>query len=107
MRYALIENGTVTNVIVLYPANAADFPGAVCCGDLPVMAGDTWDGENFLRDGKPVLSASRTLEEANGTLTSLLEEENKTLKAQIQALADRGEFIEDCIAEMAAAVYGE
>ena len=29
------------------------------------------------------------------------------LKAQIQAISDRNDFIEDCIAEMAAVVYGE
>lgn len=36
MNYALIENGVVTNIIWLYSANAADFPSAVPCGDLPV-----------------------------------------------------------------------
>lgn len=36
---------------------------------------------------------------------SILTEENILLKAQIQALSDRGEFIEDCIAEMAMFVY--
>ena len=29
------------------------------------------------------------------------------LKAQIQAISDRNDFIEDCIAEMATVVYGE
>jgi hypothetical protein len=31
--------------------------------------------------------------------------ENELLRAQVQALSDRGEFIEDCIAEMAMQVY--
>lgn len=31
--------------------------------------------------------------------------ENELLRAQVQSLADRGEFIEDCIAEMAMQVY--
>ena len=31
--------------------------------------------------------------------------ENELLRAQVQALSDRGEFIEDCIAEMAMLVY--
>lgn len=35
-----------------------------------------------------------------------LEKENVRLKAQVQALSDRGEFMEDCLAEMAAVVYG-
>lgn len=36
-----------------------------------------------------------------------LQAENKLLKAQLQAQVDRSYFIEDCIAEMAMAVYGE
>lgn len=31
--------------------------------------------------------------------------ENELLRAQVKALSDRGEFIEDCIAEMAMQVY--
>jgi len=31
--------------------------------------------------------------------------ENDLLKAQVQALVDRGEFMEDCIAELAMQVY--
>ena len=38
------------------------------------------------------------------TLDSL-KAENKLLKAQIQAQADRADFVEDCIAEMAGVVY--
>lgn len=34
-----------------------------------------------------------------------LEQENKLLKAQVNALADQQSFYEDCIAEMAAVVY--
>ena len=34
-----------------------------------------------------------------------LQEENNLLRAQVQSLSDRGEFIEDCIAEMAMLVY--
>ena len=34
-----------------------------------------------------------------------LEQENKLLKAQIQAQTERSDFIEDCIAEMAGVVY--
>lgn len=56
MRYAIITDGVVTNVIILYPGNAADFPDAVPCGDVPVAIGDTYDGEHFFRDGVQVLS---------------------------------------------------
>ena len=61
MRYAIITDGVVTNVIVLYPGNAADFPTAVPCGDVPAAIGDTYDGEHFFRDGVQVLTP---LEEA-------------------------------------------
>jgi len=54
--YALVEDGVVTNVMVLYPSNAADFPAAVPCGDVPVAIGDTYDGEHFYRDGERVLT---------------------------------------------------
>lgn len=56
MNYALIENGVVTNIIWLYSGNAGDFPDAVRCGDVPVAIGDTWDGQDFYREGARVLS---------------------------------------------------
>lgn len=34
-----------------------------------------------------------------------LQQENKLLKAQLQAQTERSDFIEDCIAEMAMQVY--
>lgn len=36
---------------------------------------------------------------------AVLEAENTLLKAQVQALSDRNEFVEDCMAEMAMQVY--
>lgn len=54
MKYALIENGVVTNTIVLLPYNAADFPNAIDTGERPVQIGDTYDGERFYRNGKEV-----------------------------------------------------
>lgn len=56
MRYAVIEDGVVTNIIVLYPSNAKDFPSAVPCGGIPVAIGDTYDGTHFYRDGQQVLT---------------------------------------------------
>lgn len=55
--YALVENGVVTNVMVLYPPNAAEFEGAVPCGEIPVAIGDTYDEEHFYRGGERVLTA--------------------------------------------------
>nr|DAH81019.1 MAG TPA: hypothetical protein [Caudoviricetes sp.] len=57
MRYAIVEDGIVANIIVLYPGNASDFPTAVPCGDVPAAIGDTWDGEHFYRAGERVLTA--------------------------------------------------
>lgn len=34
-----------------------------------------------------------------------LQQENKLLKAQLQAQTERSDFIEDCIAEMAGVIY--
>ena len=67
-----------------------------------------------LVDGKPV---ERTKEEMDADYVPpevkptdaerilQLESEKKLLTAQVQALSDRNDFIEDCIAEMAAIVY--
>ena len=56
MRYAIITDGVVTNVIILYPGNAGDFQTAVPCGDVSVAIGDTYDGHDFYREGARVLS---------------------------------------------------
>ena len=39
------------------------------------------------------------------TIIQQLQQENKLLKAQVQAQTERSDFIEDCIAEMAGVVY--
>lgn len=59
MNYALIENGTVTNIIWLYPANAHEFPNAVPMGQIPAGIGDTWDGTCFCRDGERLLTPAQ------------------------------------------------
>lgn len=56
MRYALIENGIVTNIIALNDRNARDFPTAVKLGGWPVMIGDTYENDRFYRDGVEVLT---------------------------------------------------
>lgn len=56
MRYALIENGAVTNIIALNDRNASDFPTAVKLGDRPVAIGDTYTDGKFYRDGVEVLT---------------------------------------------------
>ena len=103
MNYAVMEDGVVTNIIVLYPSNAKDFPGAVPCGDVPVGIGDTWDGQDFYRGGNKVVSPLTAARQEVQTMQGEL----PMLKAQIQAISERNDFIEDCIAEMATVVYGE
>ena len=56
MRYALIDNGIVSNVIALNDRNASDFPTAVKLGDRPVCIGDTYADGKFYRDGVEVLT---------------------------------------------------
>lgn len=69
MRYAWIENGVVTNTIVLNDRNAGDFPKAVKLGDRPVAIGDSYADGKFFRDGKEVL----TTDEENAALRAALE----------------------------------
>lgn len=69
MRYAWIENGVVTNTIVLNDRNAEDFPKAVKLGDRPVAIGDSYADGKFFRDGKEVLTPA----EENAALRAALE----------------------------------
>lgn len=64
MKYALIENGIVTNTIVLLPYNAADFSNAISIEGLSVQIGDTYDGERFYHDGEPIYSLEEQLSQA-------------------------------------------
>lgn len=66
MRYALIENGIVTNIITLNDRNTGDFPTAVKLGDRPVGIGDTYTDGKFYRDGVEVLTQ---LEQAQEEMT--------------------------------------
>ena len=74
MRYAIITDGVVTNVIILYPGNASDFPAAVPCGDVPVAIGDTYDGQDFYRDGIKVVSALAKAQQEAEDMQAALEE---------------------------------
>ena len=71
--YALVENGVVTNVMVLYPPSACDFPTAVPCGELPVAIGDTYDGEHFYRGGERVLTALEQAQQEAADMQAALE----------------------------------
>ena len=56
MRYAIVTDGIVTNVIALNDRNSSDFPTAVKLGDRPVGIGDTYADGKFYRDGVEVLT---------------------------------------------------
>lgn len=68
-----------------------------------------------LVDGKVVERTAEEIETDNANLpkpvipktNAELEQENKLLKAQLNAATERSDFIEDCIAEMAMQVYAE
>lgn len=63
MRYAVVENGAVMNIIELNQSNASDFPAAIPTGeDRPVAIGDAYADGVFTRDGEPVLTHTEQLE---------------------------------------------
>ena len=66
MRYAIVTDGIVTNVIALNDRNASDFPTAVKLGDRSVGIGDTYTDGKFCRDGKEVLTP---MEQAQAEIT--------------------------------------
>lgn len=63
MRYAIVTDGIVTNVIALNDRNANDFPTAVKLGDRPVGIGDTYTDGKFYRDGVEVLTPMEQAQE--------------------------------------------
>ncbi len=71
MRYAVIKDGEVKNIISLAQANAKDFPDAVATKDYPVAIGDKYDGEYFYRDGNRIISFAEELEAALAELEDM------------------------------------
>ena len=87
MDACIVENNIIVNVVVL--PDGAD-PAAFGCKLLPPCK---WIGDEYDSDAT---QAQRIAE---------LEEENKTLKAQVSAQSEQMDFYEECIAEMASVVY--
>lgn len=69
MRYAIVTDGTVTNVIELRPS--VTWPGAVALGDRPVGIGDTYQDGKFWRDGAEVLTAQEEIAQYKAALNTL------------------------------------
>ena len=77
-----------------------DVPGA--------FAQDAWDEEIPIYVYIPYTQeelAAMEVKPTDAERISKLESEKKLLTAQVQALSDRNDFMEDCIAEMATIVY--
>ena len=72
MRYAVIENGVVINILWLYPGNAKEFPSAISLEEpsdaRPVTLGDTFTSGQFTRNGETVLTRQ---ERAQATIAEL------------------------------------
>lgn len=58
MKYAIVKNNIIENIIELHPLNAAEFEGAVPLVDIPANIGDIYENEKFYRDGQEVLTVS-------------------------------------------------
>lgn len=68
MRYAIVENGIVANLIWLYEGNADEFPDAVALNNLPVDIGDTYESGLFYRNGVQVKTTEEEMSEALAVL---------------------------------------
>lgn len=71
MRYAMVIEGKVTNIIEMDKRNEQYFPSAVYTGDRPVSIGDTYIGGKFYRGGQEILTP---LEESQAEVESLTKE---------------------------------
>ena len=82
MRYAMVTEGKVTNIIEMDKRSKQYFHSAVYTGDRPVGIGDTYTDGKFYRDGKEVLTA---LEEANNEIDSLTQQLGEAVEQIYQA----------------------
>lgn len=111
MRCAAVKDNIVQNVIEIRPAHKLGYERATeskliaLDDDMLVQVGDVHDAEAgvFLRDGVDVCQDD-TLKVLRARAAAL-ESENTLLKAQVQALSERDDFVEDVIAEMAMMIY--
>ena len=82
MRYAVVIEGKVANIIEMDKRNEQYFPSAFYTGNRPVGIGDTYANGKFYRDGKEVLTA---LEEANNEIDSLTQQLGEAVEQIYQA----------------------
>lgn len=82
MRYAMVIEGKVTNIIEMDKRNEQYFSSAVYTGDRPVGIGDTYTNGKFYRNGVEVLTE---LEEANNEIDSLTQQLGEAVEQIYQA----------------------
>lgn len=104
MKIVRVVQGKVIEVIPKSAVPVSDWYNAqfaAQCVEAPDVVQPNWYYDAITKEfsESPFVDPSPTLEDVVS--------ENKLLKAQLQAQSDRSDFIEDCIAEMAMAVYGE
>lgn len=69
MRYALIVDGKVDNIIHLEERNVQDFSNAIFCEEYPVSIGDSYKDGKFLdKSGKEILSYQAQYEKEKSKL---------------------------------------
>lgn len=71
MRYALIKDGVIENIISLEQRNAKDFPNAVKLDDISAAIGDTYDGKSFYHNGEKVLTYAEIIADMRTALETL------------------------------------
>lgn len=82
MRYAMVMEGKVTNIIEMDRRNEQYFPSAVYIGNKPVGKGDTYADGKFYHYGVEVLTE---LEEANKEISSLTQQLGEAVETIYQA----------------------
>ena len=85
MRYAMVIEGKVTNMIEMDKRNEQYFPSAVYTRGRPIGIGDTYADGKFYRDGVEVLTE---LEEANKEIFSLTQQLGEAVETIYQADMD-------------------
>ncbi len=81
MKFCITNNGIIERIVVSTPELAS-------------------------QNGWLILPSGAKIGDQYPDTLKTLQQENKLLKAQLQAQTERSDFIEDCIAEMATQVYG-
>lgn len=85
MRYAMVLDGKVTNIIEMDKRNEQYFPCAVYTGSRPVGIGDIYSDGKFYRDGVEVITE---LEEANKEIDSLTQQLGEAVETIYQTDMD-------------------